>query len=188
MVANRIRDLREARGLSLHALARLVGTTASQIGRLERGERKLTIEWIERIAPGLSVNPLELLHNVTTAHARLGDVRESVPPRDAAGIALARSQIRLFSVEQDSVEDAGVAPGSLIAVDCKPEAIANIPEGAVVVAEAQETEESLPVLLLRQFVRPATLMTNRRGGANVIIRLDNHGFASLKIIGVQVAE
>lgn len=42
-------------------LAKLIGTTNQQIGHLERGVRKLTLNWMKRVAPALQVLPLELI-------------------------------------------------------------------------------------------------------------------------------
>jgi phage repressor protein C with HTH and peptisase S24 domain len=64
---NRIKEWRTRFGLSYAALAQLVGTTAPQIQKLERGERRLTVDWMLRIAAALSslgqgeVHPKDLL-------------------------------------------------------------------------------------------------------------------------------
>lgn len=52
---------RERAGLSKAELARRVGTTRQQLGRLEDGKRKLTKEWAEKIAPILGCTPSDLL-------------------------------------------------------------------------------------------------------------------------------
>lgn len=56
-----LRDFRDAAGLTLAALADRVGTTVSQISRLEKGERKLTKQWAERLAPHLGTTWWSLL-------------------------------------------------------------------------------------------------------------------------------
>lgn len=58
---NRIREHREALGLSRAALATLVGTAAAQIQKLEFGTRKLTQGWMNRLAPHLGCRPADLL-------------------------------------------------------------------------------------------------------------------------------
>jgi len=58
---NRIKELREANNLSQDDLGEKAGTTGQQIGRLEKGKRKLTQEWMSRLAPHLKVTPDELL-------------------------------------------------------------------------------------------------------------------------------
>jgi len=64
MLHARLRELRKRKGLTLQQVAARVrphGTTPQTIGRLETGARKLTIEWIEKIAEALEVDPAELL-------------------------------------------------------------------------------------------------------------------------------
>lgn len=58
---NNILKLRTERGLSQVRLGDLVGTTGPQINRLEKGERKLTVEWIERLAKAFQVSPVEIV-------------------------------------------------------------------------------------------------------------------------------
>ncbi len=56
-----IRELRSKIGLTQQALAEMVGTSQSQITKLENGERKLSKEWAERLAPHLEVRPEQLM-------------------------------------------------------------------------------------------------------------------------------
>lgn len=58
---NRIREWRERRDLTQDALADATGTSKMQISRLERGERRLTQGWMERIAEVLGCRPADLL-------------------------------------------------------------------------------------------------------------------------------
>ena len=60
---NRIKTLRKDRGWSMEQLAEACNppTTASQINKLEKGQRKLNDEWLERLAKALGVKPYELL-------------------------------------------------------------------------------------------------------------------------------
>jgi phage repressor protein C with HTH and peptisase S24 domain len=60
-MANRIRDFRQRAGLSMQALADLAGTSAPQINKLEKGERRLTVDWMVRLGRALSVDPKELM-------------------------------------------------------------------------------------------------------------------------------
>ncbi|PBB80204.1 XRE family transcriptional regulator [Mesorhizobium sp. WSM3879] len=64
-MANGIKHFREKAGISKAELARRVGTTRPQMGRLEEEDgpngRKLTLKWAERIAPHLNVRPEELM-------------------------------------------------------------------------------------------------------------------------------
>jgi SOS-response transcriptional repressor LexA len=60
---NRIRELRTAAGMTLEQVAHVAGTTHQQIERLEKGIRRLTDDWMKRIAPAFRVPPQELLDN-----------------------------------------------------------------------------------------------------------------------------
>lgn len=61
MTQNRIQQLREAKGWSQAELAQRTGTTGQQIGRLEAGKRKLSVEWMTRLAAALEVPLAEFL-------------------------------------------------------------------------------------------------------------------------------
>lgn len=58
---NRIREWREKRGVSQGHLAELANTTPGQISKLERGDNRLTDDWLERLAEPLRCLPAELL-------------------------------------------------------------------------------------------------------------------------------
>lgn len=61
MSSNRIKDWRLKRGWSMQQLAEAAATTRSQIDKLERGERRLTVDWMQRIAGPLGCAPADLL-------------------------------------------------------------------------------------------------------------------------------
>jgi transcriptional regulator with XRE-family HTH domain len=56
-----LRKLRNAKKLSQEDLADKCGTTLSQIGRFERGERSPTLSTILILAQGLDIEPKKLL-------------------------------------------------------------------------------------------------------------------------------
>ena len=60
-MSNRIKELRKARGWSQQRLADATSTSNQHIGYLERGERGLTVEWMDRIARAMDISPSELL-------------------------------------------------------------------------------------------------------------------------------
>jgi len=61
MMPNRIKEWREARRLTLEQLAELCETSPGQISKLENGKRKLTQDWLTRIARALAVSASDLL-------------------------------------------------------------------------------------------------------------------------------
>lgn len=60
-MATRIHQVRKQRCLTLQNLADRVGTTAQTIQRLETAKMTVTVEWLERIAKALDMNPAMLL-------------------------------------------------------------------------------------------------------------------------------
>ena len=88
---NRIRDVRRQKGLTLAEVAATCDppTTAQTVGRLETGMRNLSLDWMNRIAAALGVEPQMLLKGNDTAAAqivaRLTEAgAEALPaPRDA---------------------------------------------------------------------------------------------------------
>lgn len=63
---NRIKEIRKIHGLTLEKLSGAANTTATQLARLEKGERKLTFEWMDRISKGFAafghaVRPVDLI-------------------------------------------------------------------------------------------------------------------------------
>jgi transcriptional regulator with XRE-family HTH domain len=61
LIKNRIQSLREMRGLTQEQLAKILKTSGPQINRLEKSERKLTVEWILRLCKALDVTADELV-------------------------------------------------------------------------------------------------------------------------------
>jgi transcriptional regulator with XRE-family HTH domain len=53
--------LRKGRGWSMEALARRINTTASTINKLEKGQMRLTEDWLERLADAFDCTKAELL-------------------------------------------------------------------------------------------------------------------------------
>lgn len=58
---NKIRAWRSLKGWSMQQLADACGTSRAQIDKLERGERRLTVDWMVRLAKPLGCRPAELL-------------------------------------------------------------------------------------------------------------------------------
>jgi len=73
---NRIGILRVEKGLSLTDLARLAGTTKAQIQKLERGDRRLSLQWMSRLARALDVKMSDLLPQDTVACQHGAEERE----------------------------------------------------------------------------------------------------------------
>jgi transcriptional regulator with XRE-family HTH domain len=76
---NRILELRKERGLTLTNLAEKIGVTSQQIGRLEKGERRLTTDWMEKIAHALEVLPEDLMSSDHGERVVIPEIDVSTP-------------------------------------------------------------------------------------------------------------
>ncbi len=70
MVANNIRKYRGERGISQQDFALMIDMDRSYFGAVERGERNISIDNLERIAKGLDLQPAFLLVSDDTVTIR----------------------------------------------------------------------------------------------------------------------
>lgn len=61
VVGRNLRAYRQERGYSQESFAHVVGVHRTYMGSLERGERNLTLQSLERLAEILGVDPRDLL-------------------------------------------------------------------------------------------------------------------------------
>jgi transcriptional regulator with XRE-family HTH domain len=59
--ASRLRQIRQVKGLSQEDLADRAGLHRTYVGSVERGERNISIDNIERLAKALEIDIIELL-------------------------------------------------------------------------------------------------------------------------------
>ena len=182
---NRIRQIREKRGLTQAQLADRVGTTQPTIMRLENGKRRLTVEWMRKIAKALDVLPEELLST-----AVLAGLQEDARPyqsddKSISHPALAARGLAHFVITSDALQGAGLQPGTVILIDMTPGALQAMKTGDVIVAQAYDVGGGLTATtIVRQFVAPGLLVTNRQR-ANVAMSLDDPDY-DIAIKGVMV--
>lgn len=72
-IGRRLRELREAKGLSQAQLAGRAGVDPTQLARVERGQSEPSVKWLERVAVGLEVGFLVEFVDVTPRIVRDSD-------------------------------------------------------------------------------------------------------------------
>ena len=185
---NRIKELREARGLSAADLAEMVGTSQPQITRLERGVRRLTVEWMTRIARALDCRPMDLIASATMAEIATEAARYSPADVASSSKALAAKGLAYYRVTSDSVEQTGIAAGDVVLIDMSEAAVDAVKTGDIVIAELQDLDSrsSKARTVVRQFIAPNLLTTNRRAN-NIVVSMINEAFEA-RIRGVLVRD
>ena len=58
---NRIKEIRKQKSLTLKEVAEKANTSVQQVQRLERGDRRLTTEWIERLSNALNCTGADIV-------------------------------------------------------------------------------------------------------------------------------
>lgn len=157
---NRIRELREKKRLSTYKLAELVGTTQSTIHRLEAGQRKLTVEWMRRIADALGVQPADLIAP-TILEKSDDDVTPHVPDDAVLRHALEGSNRQLWRVEGDVLDYLNIKTGGVIVADTTRRRLSDLQSGNVCVIQVYDVRDMRhPRTLLRQYIAPSLFITN----------------------------
>lgn len=86
-LGNRIRYLRKQRGLSQDKLGEAAGLHVNYIGQVERGEKNITIETLEKVSRGLGISLEELFRYLDPMKNKdetgeLVELLESRPQKD----------------------------------------------------------------------------------------------------------
>lgn len=74
---NQIEFRRKLRGLSQSELANLCSATQQQISHIESGRRKLTWDWMQRIASAIGCHPMELVYWDSEQHRTMVVMEQS---------------------------------------------------------------------------------------------------------------
>jgi transcriptional regulator with XRE-family HTH domain len=82
---NRLAEIRARSGLSYARVAKVAGTSFQQVEKLEKSERRLTIAWMEKLAPAFGIRPsaimdaeVELLPNPQSGSYTAEDLKRRV--------------------------------------------------------------------------------------------------------------
>jgi transcriptional regulator with XRE-family HTH domain len=159
MAANRIKQLRLEKGLTIGQLAEKVGLSESHLSRVEAGVRGVKLSKLGALAKVLGVPMIELMPQESFEHP--SDLIPFVPPKGSAvEKALASSTQRMFRVQSGVLNDLSIGEGDLIIADFSEKAIAVLESGSPVIAEMVNGKNGEKALLLRQHIAPHLLITN----------------------------
>jgi transcriptional regulator with XRE-family HTH domain len=179
---NRIGELRAERGWTLPDLAEAIENKANvtisdaQLGKLERRERKLTLKYMRAIAQGFEVEAYELLDL-----AAMAGTTNDVEPKDDEPHAkvLVQRGLRYYKVVSDACIDAGFGNGKIILGDENQEGIAKRATGDLLIVETRPGKSD-SLLLLRVFVAPDKLMTNRPS-SNIAMKIGKNKIRAIVV-------
>lgn len=113
-----MREWRLFRGISQAELARRMDITKSEISRLEGGQRRLTVDWLQKVADGLQIKR-EQLFEAPPVYRTMEERINASMARTATtefGIQPAVPGVELVIVEGDEMADT-LAPGDAVIVD-----------------------------------------------------------------------
>lgn len=124
-IKNRVREIREARGLSQEALGEKLGKARGQISRIESGKVGFTNYWLDALSEALQCSPAELIADVDSSpmvpvigEVPGGDLMLAVqePPEQFIPFSSKRKNIYALRVRGNSMSR--IAPdGSYVVVD-----------------------------------------------------------------------
>jgi len=180
MSTNRIREVREAAGLTLQQLADRIAeqtgeaVTRTQLSRLELGKRRLTVSWMNKIARALECEPIMLLNQAAVTAAR-NEVVPKTATDPAVAFALKARNITLYEIEFSQMDLLGLHVGDTVSVDVTPDVTP--PPLAVVLARIAGN------LTLRQWIPTNRLVTATTGAGNSVVSMDDAA-AGVEILGV----
>lgn len=168
MARNRIKALREERGMSQEQLGERVGRTKSTISRIEDETTSLDIDLARKIADALDCTVAAVLDiEMSGVERPLDGFRENEVARytTTANDPFARlesSHRYLMDVRTHALAMHGILFGDIVLVDDSAEACRNPLPLATVVVQYNENpgRSENTVELLRQFVPPSLLITN----------------------------
>lgn len=180
---NRIAELRRLKGWSQSELAEKCGVVKNTILRLEKGETRLTVDWMHKLAQVFECSEADLLDMAAFAEAEDDITEADMKVYGPVASAMALKGLRVFKVTGTSVSSTGIEPGHVITVDTSPDAISGLKSGDIVLVNLSGRRQAQ---VLRQFVHPGMLVTNRPGN-NLAVRIDDTSM-NPTVLGVVIRE
>lgn len=129
---NRIKELREARGLTLDQVAEIANTTNQQVSMLENGRRRLTDNWMRRLAPAFGVGPSALMDPAEPAMSLVlpAPPKPGEPQRPISrDLLVGARDLPVYGCAQGGEGDVIIVDDDPIEWVLRPEPLFNVPGG-----------------------------------------------------------
>jgi transcriptional regulator with XRE-family HTH domain len=168
MTQNRIRQLRQEKGLTVEVLAERLGISHGHLSRIERQARGLSIELAREVAKAMNVTVAEVLGIDTQANGQARaderlceDAVPFVPSASTPTIPTYPGNVAPWVMKTDALDKVGMPAGTIVFVDTSAEAVDNVRPLQCVIAHIYDDKEmTRAVTVARQFVPPSLLITN----------------------------
>ncbi len=183
MAKNRLAAIRKRAGVTLERLEELTGIAASTLSRMQSGEREMSVEHAQRLAPVLKSSAAALLGLTNGEHsierpAAPGlaepDAERYVPP--PGSFLTASNTTLIFRMKGAALDQAtpAILAGDLVVFDATDDDPARISPFTIVVAQLYDRHEFIQShgTVIRLFMPPDKLITNS-SGPNEIFSLND---------------
>lgn len=131
-----LREWRVAKGKRQIDIANAIGVTKSEISRLEGGQRRMTMDWMSKVASALAIQPEELFQKPPMPRSMFGaDFGPEAAPEAVPGIPLSVTdgeRYELLAILGDDMSP-GFNPGDAVIIDTSRKA--PIPPGVFAIEE-----------------------------------------------------
>lgn len=176
---NRVKFLRDKLGLTQEQLAERMGVKQATISRYESGRLPRGKE-LNMLAEALNVRVADLIEAVLAVDLK----NELVPVEVILSASLVKVGFSAYRVTSDSVSRVGIKENDVVLVGGTRELLSSLTAGDIVAVEAT-TDDDEKVWVIRQFL-PPNLVTTNRDGTNLSINLDDPT-VDCRIVGKVIA-
>lgn len=179
---NRVRELREAAGMTVADLAEKVKISQPYLTRIEGLKRGLSVALAERIAAALKRKTPEVLgldgtNPVGTPFVGMNEDAEPYVPQPndlLADFVSKRRNVSLYRLKTNVLDLMDLHAGDIVFLDISAEAVENVAPMQAVLAQVYDPGDLLKGhTILRQFIPPSLLITNSSGKNQVPLNLQS---------------
>lgn len=180
--SNPLEELRKAAGLSQHELAERAGMEPQQVGRLERGERRMTLESIQQLAQALNVSPAAFFPDAFMIDGIGEDARAQPAGNDldwyrvSASVLEGVETVDVYQIKGNGLSGYGILDGDHLIVDREAEP----KPGDVVIVEAIDINTRGVAMIARVYDPPFLLSSATSGEARRPLLTDRN---AVRILG-----